>query len=285
MEVGVAHNTILAYKNDLFLFARFLDEESFFSFDLPDGSKIFDFLDRGRQQGDSPTTRARRLSAIRMLVRFLVSERFIRKDYASQLKFPNLWKRLPDFLTVEEVEKFLEAPKVDSPLGVRDRAILEMFYATGARVSELTQLQMRGVNLSMRLLRIHGKGARERLVPFGDQAHERLVTYLEFVRGSLAARNRFGDPGFVFLSKNGRALTRDWIFRIVKKYADKAGIAAKVTPHILRHSFATHLLERGADLRAVQEFLGHISISTTEIYTHLDRAKLKTVHARYHPRG
>lgn len=230
-------------------------------------------------------TRARRLSSLRMLVRFLASDRLIARDYASQLKFPNLWKRLPDFLSLEEVEKFLTAPETDTPLGVRDRALLEMFYATGARVSELALLTTKGVNHSLRLLRIQGKGGKERLVPFGETAHEWLQTYLNTVRRSLAERNKSGDPDYVFLSRNGKAINRDWIFRLVRKYAAKAGIASKATPHVLRHSFATHLLERGADLRVVQELLGHVSVSTTEIYTHLDRTKLKSVHSQYHPRG
>jgi integrase/recombinase XerD len=285
VELGVADNTIRAYRNDLTQFARYLEQRSYFDFNLADGSEIFSFLDEERNQGVSMSTTARRLSSIRMFVRFLASENIITKDYASQLRYPNLWKRLPNFLTLEEVDRFLSAPDENSLLGIRDRAMLELFYATGARVSEITGLNLQGVNRSLKLLRITGKGGKERIVPFGDRAAESLDRYLNHVRGRLIERNRSSDKGWVFLSRNGNALTRDWVFRLVRIYAARAGLDAKATPHVLRHSFATHLLERGADLRVVQELLGHVSITTTEIYTHLDRARLKKVHARFHPRG
>ncbi|MHC4942946.1 MAG: site-specific tyrosine recombinase XerD [Planctomycetota bacterium] len=285
VEINVSPNTLGAYRNDLDQFAAYLDKRGVLTFDLKEGSIIFDFLDQQRSKGTSLSSSARRLSAIRMFVRFLAAEGMISRDYASSLKFPNLWKRLPDFLTFEEVQKFLSAPLEETPLGLRDRAMLEMYYATGARVSELTGLKLKGVNFPLKLLRITGKGGKERIVLFGDRAEAWLKRYLDDVRDSLASKNRKGDPEFVFLSRNGRPLTRDLVFRIVRKYARQAGIASKASPHVLRHSFATHLLEGGADLRMVQEMLGHVSITTTEIYTHLDRAKLKAVHARYHPRG
>jgi integrase/recombinase XerD len=285
VEINVSPNTVNAYRNDLDQFAAYLDAKNILTFDLKDSSIIFDFLDQLRNKGASLSSSARRLSAIRMFIRFLAAEGMISQDYASTLKFPNLWKRLPDFLTFEEVRKFLSAPAQDSPLGLRDRAMLELYYATGARVSELTALKLANVNFPLKLLRIMGKGGKERIVLFGDRAEAWLERYLEEVRDSLAARNRKGDPEFVFLSRNGKPLTRDLVFRVVKKYARQAGIASKASPHVLRHSFATHLLEGGADLRMVQEMLGHVSITTTEIYTHLDRAKLKAVHARFHPRG
>jgi integrase/recombinase XerD len=285
VEVGVAPRTIRAYRRDLALFVRHLEASGCKDFDLKEPSVIFDFLDQERRGGISMSTSARRLSAIRMLVRFLASERMIEKDYASQLKYPNLWKRLPDFLTIEEVERFLNAPSPATPLGLRDRALLELYYATGARVSELIDLTLTGTNLHIKVLKIMGKGGKERIVPFGDKALRWLTSYLDTTRGALAAKNPGGDPGLVFLSRAGKRLTRDRVFRLVRHYAKQAGIAGKATPHVLRHSFATHLLEGGADLRVVQELLGHVSISTTEIYTHLDRAKLKGVHARFHPRG
>lgn len=285
VEVGVAPHTIRAYRTDLTLFARHLDGLGIGDFDLKEPSVIFDFLDQERRSGISMSTSSRRLSAIRMLVRFLASERMIDKDYASQLKYPNLWKRLPDFLTIEEIERFLKAPSPATPLGLRDRALLELYYATGARVSELIDLTMTGMNLHLKMLKIMGKGGKERIVPFGDKALKWVTSYLDVARGPLAAKNPGGDPGLVFLSRAGKRLTRDRVFRLVRLYARQAGIAGKATPHVLRHSFATHLLEGGADLRVVQELLGHVSISTTEIYTHLDRAKLKGVHEQYHPRG
>lgn len=285
VEAGLSQHTLDAYRNDLTLFSSFLDENGVFTFELEDGGTIFDFLESERQRGLSLSTSARRLSAIRMFVRFLATEGWIASDYASPLRFPNLWKRLPDFLTFEEVDRFLKAPDHRRPLGLRDRALLELYYATGARVSELTDLKLGGLNFTLKLLRLTGKGGKERIVPCGDRALTWLDRYLEKVRPLLASRNSKGDPGSVFLSRTGKPLTRDWIFRSVKRYAGLAGVSGKVSPHILRHSFATHLLEGGADLRVVQEMLGHASVTTTEIYTHLDRTRLKGVHAKFHPRG
>ncbi len=284
-ELGVAKNTALAYKNDLIRFSAFLDDKGIHSFDLKDPSSIFEFLDAERSRGVSMSTTSRYLSSIRMFVRFLAAEKTISSDYTSQVSYPGLWHRLPEFMTEEEVNRFLEAPSSASPLGIRDRAMLELYYATGARVSELTDLKTEGIIFSMKMLRIIGKGGKERLVPFGDEARKALELYLNTVRGVLAARNRSGKPVHVFLSRNGRRLSRDWIFRLVRKYAAESGVSSKASPHVLRHSFATHLLERGADLRAVQELLGHVNISTTEIYTHINPSRLKKVHALFHPRG
>jgi len=285
IEAGVSPNTIAAYQNDLIYFAKFLELNSQPTFDLDDGILIFEFLNSERNRGCSASTISRRLSAIRMFVRFLASEKQITFDYASLLRYPNLWHRLPEFLTIEEVNLLMNAPDTATALGVRDRTLLELYYATGARVSELTDLEMKGLNLSLKLLRILGKGGKERLAPFGDEAFKWLSLYIETVRPPLAVRNKTCTPTHLFLSKNGKPLSRDWVFRLVHKYAVVAGIKSKATPHVLRHSFATHLLEGGADLRIVQELLGHVSVSTTEIYTHLDQAKLKGVHSRFHPRG
>ncbi|MFH2000607.1 MAG: site-specific tyrosine recombinase XerD, partial [Planctomycetota bacterium] len=285
VEAGVAQNTLMAYDNDLGLFSKYLDGIGRTSFDLEKGSFVFDFIDMERKAGHSMATSTRRLSSIRMFIRFLAMEGDIPSDYASSLKYPNLWKRLPNFLTFEEVEKFLQAPDVTTPLGLRDRALLESYYATGARVSELIDLKMQRINFSMKLLRVLGKGGKERIIPVGERALQWIQRYISQARKEHAAFNRSGDPGYLFLSRRGKPLARDWVFRIVKRYAKEAGIASKASPHVLRHSFATHLLEGGADLRVVQELLGHVSITTTEIYTHLDRSRLKSVHSRYHPRG
>lgn len=285
VEAGVSQNTISAYKNDLQRFSGYLDSVGITTFDLKKGSIIFNFIDMERKSGHSMSTSCRRLSAIRMFVRFLAMEGDIPTDYASPLKYPNLWKRLPDFLTLEEVERFLESPDPATPLGLRDRALLETYYATGARVSELIHLKTQAVDFSLRLLRVLGKGGKERIIPFSDRTHHWIEKYMTEARKTHAARNASGDPGFLFLTKSGKALSRDWVFRLVKRYAAQAGIATKASPHVLRHSFATHLLEGGADLRVVQELLGHVSITTTEIYTHMDRSRLKSVHSKFHPRG
>jgi len=285
VEAGLSSNTLEAYRNDLERFRAFLAEEGIGSFDLDQGAKIFDFLSQERTRGIAMSSTARRLSAIRMFVRFLASEGLIRQDYASQVRYPNLWKHLPDFLTLEEVERFLNAPDCSRPLGLRDRSILELYYATGARVSELTTLRVESIHFPLMLVRLLGKGGKERLVPFGERARAWIGGWLAEARPAMAARNPRGDSGLAFVTRSGKALSRDWIFRKVKEYAKKAGIAGRVSPHVLRHSFATHLLEGGADLRMVQELLGHASVSTTEIYTHLDRARLKSVHSKFHPRG
>ncbi len=285
VEAGVSPNTLSAYGLDLRKFSAWLCSRKISGFDLDDGRLILDFLDSERKRGLSVHTRSRRLSSIRMFVRFLASENLIRGDYASTIVYPQIWKRLPEFLSTEQVTALIEAPDTSRPLGLRDRALLEMYYATGARVTELITLTLKGLNLSLNYARIMGKGTKERIVPFGDQARDALSGYLAEERPRLEQTVGRSAPEFVFLSRRGRKLTRDRIFRLVRHYAQRAGIGGSVSPHVLRHSFATHMLERGAGLRVVQELLGHSNVTTTEIYTHLDQTRLKKVHRSFHPRA
>ncbi len=285
VEAGVSANTLKAYRKDLDKFADYLMLRSIDSFDLDSSQPVIDFLQHERDHGQSIRTTARRLSCIRMFVRFLATENLISHDYASTIASPKLWRYLPEFLSLEEVEALLTTPPAGTMLGMRDRALLEMYYATGARVSELIDLRIAGLNLSSRFARVRGKGSKERIVPFGTKAQKALTAYLEKSRPRLLDSSSADAPDTVFLSCRGRKLTRDRIFRLVRRYARLAGIARPVSPHVLRHSFATHLLEGGADLRVVQELLGHQDITTTEIYTHLDQSRLKKVHHRYHPRS
>lgn len=285
VEAGVSANTLKAYGQDLEKFTEFLHSRSIESYNLETSQPVLDFLHHERQRGLSVRTTSRRLSCIRMFVRFLASENLIPFDYTSTLLSPQLWRYLPEFLSTEEVDALMKAPPATSVLGLRDRALLEMYYATGARVSELIDLRTDGLNLSLNFARVTGKGSRERIVPFGNKARKALKAYMEKSRPALLAVKGSDAPDLVFLSCRGRMLTRDRVFRLVRRYARLAGIERSVSPHVLRHSFATHLLEGGADLRVVQELLGHQDITTTEIYTHLDKSRLKKVHHRYHPRS
>ncbi|HKB15968.1 MAG TPA: tyrosine recombinase, partial [Planctomycetota bacterium] len=235
-----------------------------------------------RAGGAAPASIARSLSATRTFYRFLASEGRIPADPTSSLEAPRLWKRLPDALTVEEVRALLSRPDPDSPLGARDRALLELLYATGGRISEVLGLASPDLRLDLGFARVHGKGNRERLVPFGGRAAQALRRWLDEFRPRLAAKT---GSDRIFLTRSGKPLDRFQAMRLLQRYARTAGIKKRVSPHVLRHSFATHLLEGGADLRVVQELLGHASIATTEIYTHVDRSRVKELHRRFHPRG
>lgn len=285
IEAGVSPNTLEAYANDLARFSAFLAARGENGFDLPDGALILAFLENERNQGLSLRTTSRRLSAIRMFVRFLASENLVARDYASTLVYPQLWKRLPEFLSVEKIDELMNTPPADTTLGKRDRALLEMYYATGARVTELITLKTECADLSLQYVRLTGKGSKERIVPFGRSARDAMQVYIDEARPELAGAAGADAPDLVFLSRRGRKLTRDRVFRLLKHYAIRAGIPGGISPHVLRHSFATHLLEGGADLRIVQELLGHRNVTTTEIYTHLDQTRLKKVHRAYHPRA
>jgi integrase/recombinase XerD len=222
------------------------------------------------------------VSAVRVYFRFLVGEGILTSDPSDRLETPKRWQSLPDVLTAEEVERLLAAPTLDDPLVFRDRALLELGYGAGLRVSELTGLTARDALLDEGVVRVLGKGGKERLVPIGRGAIGAVAVYLRELRPRL---DRGGGQGIMLLNANGGPLTRMGAWKIVRKYVERAGISKRVTPHTLRHSFATHLLEGGADLRAVQEMLGHADISTTQIYTHVDREYLRAIHRQYHPRS
>jgi len=281
VECGLAANSISAYRRDLAHFRAHLTARGKRAFGEVRARDIVGFLTHEKARGLSSNSISRALAAVRMLFKFLVVEGHVPKNVASTLESPHLWRRLPGVLDVGDVEALLAAPDLSKPLGVRDRAILEVMYATGARVSETADLKLEGVNFDFRFLRCFGKGSKERVVPIGRRAVDALKQYVAEERPRL---DRNGSP-LLFLSKSGRRLGREAIWARVRKYALAAGLRKKVSPHTLRHSFATHLLQGGADLRSVQEMLGHVNIATTQIYTHVDKERLKTVHKKYHPRA
>ena len=281
VEKGLAPLTAEAYARDLQKWSGFLEKRKVALEEAARADVQAFLLSLAKKKLDAKSV-ARNLVAIRQLYKFLLQEGRIEKDPASHVESPKTWRRVPQFLSVEEVDRLLAAPDPATPGGVRDRAMLELLYATGLRVSELVGLTENQLDLRMGVLRAFGKGSKERMVPIGEEAVERLREWLEGPREELAALGR--HRGFVFLSRFGRRMSRVMFGKILDKYAKRAGIGRKISPHKLRHSFATHLLERGADLRAVQAMLGHADISTTQIYTHVNRARLKAIHAKHHPR-
>ncbi len=281
VERGLSSNSIQAYSNDLKKYLQFLATRKIKDIREVKRDDIVDFLFFLRENA-SISSIARILSSIRNFHRFLYREKIIPYDPSQLIETPKLDKKIPQVLTLEEVERLLKAPNLKKPQGVRDRAILELMYATGLRVSEVASLKMRDVNLEVGFLRCQGKGAKERIVPLGNIAKKFLEKYIKEVRQKFL-KKRMSDN--VFLSQGGRNLTRQYIWKMIKQMIKKAKIKKPVSPHTLRHSFATHLLERGADLRSVQEMLGHSNITTTQIYTHINKLRLKEIHLRFHPRA
>ncbi len=281
-ECGLAGNTIDAYRSDLEHFLRAVgctDEKALASLT---SSRLVAYVDAGRRSGLAPTTVWRRMVAVRMFFRFLVFEGVLETDPAEGFQTPRMWRRVPEVLSVEQVEALLSAPPLDDLFGLRDRAALELLYATGARASELCGLDMGDLNLEYAFVRCYGKRMKERLVPMGSRAISALKAYLSESRPKLVGGR---TQAAVFVTRSGGRMSRSALWARVRKWARAAGIGSDVHPHTLRHSFATHLLSGGADLRSVQVMLGHSDISTTEIYTHVDRTRLKTVHQQCHPRG
>ena len=281
VEKGLAANTLSAYGQDLQFYTVFLKEKA----KLTDFGKVrrehvMDFLLGEKKRNLDPSTLARRLVAIKLFHRFLVKERHLTEDVTSVLDAPRLWKKLPHFLNALEIENLLKAPDRSQSLGLRDYALLECLYSTGLRVSEMAGLRVVDFNFESAFVRCTGKGSKERVVPVGRAASQAVAVYLEKVRPLLKPKTEH-----LFQGRLGKGLTRQMIWFLIKKYARLAGIRKEITPHTLRHSFATHLLEHGADLRVVQELLGHADIATTQIYTHVSRDRLKTVHSQFHPRG
>ncbi len=282
LERNLAPNTLAAYARDLRDFQTFLEKQGVKNFEEVGVEEILLFLEDLRKRGLSARSLARKLSALKTFYRYLELERGLKRNPLLLIEGPKLPRTLPKVLTVEEVERLISAPDTSTPQGLRDRAMLETLYATGVRVSELIRLTFAQLNLSAGFIRVYGKGSKERLVPLGDLAREYLERYLREARPLLA---RGQDSPFVFLNRQGRPLTRQRFWQIIKDYARKVGINKEISPHVLRHSFATHLLEGGADLRAVQMMLGHASLATTQIYTHLDLRNLRAIHEKHHPRG
>ncbi|AVM45329.1 site-specific tyrosine recombinase XerD [Victivallaceae bacterium BBE-744-WT-12] len=285
IERGLSRNTADAYRRDLEDYAAWLTARSIDSFREVKRETIVNYLNFGHsERAMEPATLARRLVAIKMLYRHLEEEGLIKENPAAVLESPKLWRVLPDFLTVSEVNAFLNAwPEKGTALELRNRTMLELLYASGLRVSELTNLPLAAPDFDNHLVRVTGKGEKTRMVPVGEAALELLQRYLAEARPVLAAKNP-ASP-FVFLSRNGRQLDRERVWAVVKEAAARAGIKKNIHPHTLRHSFASHLLANGADLRVIQEMLGHADIATTEIYTHVDAARLRETHRKFHPRG
>ena len=282
VDRGLSHNTTGAYVSDLRQYLQHLDSVGISDPGQATRDDVAGFLGALRSLGAAPETVARKLSMLRNLYRYLISQGRASRDPTELVSTPRKWRKLPEILTVAEVELVLSQPDLDTPKGIRDRAILELLYAAGLRVSELAGLALSALHLREGFVRCLGKGMKERVVPLGSHAVRWLTRYLEEARPLIV---RPGTPDTIFLNMRGRALSRKGCWKIVQTYVSQAGLDKRVSPHTFRHSFATHLLEGGADLRVVQELLGHSDISTTQIYTHIDREYLLEVHRTYHPRG
>ena len=281
VERGLAQNSLEAYRRDLLRYVSFLKGRRK-QITALDRAEVARYLLALREAGLSPRSVARHLSAIRQFHRFLVREGHATDDPTAHLEAPRPWRRLPTVLSSEEVRRLLAPRQATSPQALRDRAMLEVLYASGLRVSELVGLRLADLDLTVGVVHVLGKGDKERFVPLGEAAVASLRDYLTHGRPRLEKRR--ASP-HLFLARHGRGLTRQMFWRLLKRYVGAAGITKRVTPHTLRHSFATHLLERGADLRSVQMMLGHADIGTTQIYTHLSRAHLKAIYDKHHPRA
>lgn len=282
VDKGLSRNTVAAYRSDIAGYLEMLALSGRSDIATADEDDIATFLHNLKAAGISASTLARKLSSLRAFHQFLVSEGRAKTDPTALLRGPRLWKKLPRVLSHHEAEALLGQPDPSKPLGLRDRAVLEVLYGAGLRESEATSLRLDHLLWRTGFLRILGKGDRERIVPLGRKAWEAIDRYLAEARPRLT---KGSDHGVVFVNFRGKPLSRMGLWRIVTGHAAACGISKRITPHTLRHSFATHLLEGGADLRSVQEMLGHASITTTQIYTSVDRTYLKEVHRTFHPRG
>ncbi len=280
-EAGLSENTLAAYRRDLEVFAGFLERRRIALSGLT-AADIQEFAVCLKTEHElAISSIARRLVAVKIFCRFCHARGHMAQDVAELIESPKKWQNLPRVLNVQEVDTLLSLPEAGDPLAQRDRAILEMFYATGLRVSELVGLRLEDLHLDMGYVRCFGKGSKERIVPLGRRAIEATREYLSSLRGQLVDGQATSR---VFLSRTGRPLDRTNCWRLVAKYARRMGLRGRISPHTLRHCFATHLLSGGVDLRLVQEMLGHADVSTTQIYTHVDKARLKAVHQQFHPR-
>jgi integrase/recombinase XerD len=281
MERGLSENTLGAYRADLVALNQRLESKSV---TLVQASRadIMDYIAWRVEGGAKPRSTARQLSSFRRFYRYLLREGVVSEDPTVNIAMPKIGRSLPQSLTEQDVEALLAAPKVSEPLGHRDRTMLEVLYATGVRVSELINLKLSQINLNQGVLRIDGKGDRERLIPLGDEAQDWIREFSEGPRSEILLERQ---TEFLFPTRRGDRMTRQAFWHIIKLYAKKAGIVKKLSPHTVRHAFATHLLNNGADLRVVQLLLGHSDVSTTQIYTHVARERMKELHSRHHPRG
>ncbi|GMW06978.1 MAG: site-specific tyrosine recombinase XerD [Gammaproteobacteria bacterium] len=281
MERGLSANTLGAYRADLLALQRWLTQRDK-SLIFATRADLLAFIAWRAKEGAKPRSTARQLSSFRRFYRFLLREGMIAEDPTLKIEMPKIGRALPQSLTESEVESLLGAPDVGDPIGHRDRTMLEVLYATGLRVSELINLRQGQINLNQGVLRVRGKGDRERLIPLGEEAQRWLR---EFVAGPRVEILLERQTEYLFPTRRGDRMTRQAFWHIIKRYAKKADILGKLSPHTLRHAFATHLLNNGADLRVVQMLLGHSDLSTTQIYTHVARERMKEMHAQHHPRG
>jgi len=288
VERGLAKNTMLSYKDDLGFYMDFLQSRSINALSATSRNDITNFMLNQKDKGISSSSISRRLAAIKSFYRFLVREKLLKSDPTSLIDSPKLWKKIPETLSLNEVSALINSPDLRQTQGIRDKAILETLYATGMRVSEAGNLKIDNINMDIGFLRCIGKGNKERVIPLGKKAIVSLKRYLEVSRPVLLKEvpNLLNkkENEYLFLNRFGKKLSRQSIWKLLQRYGLSAGIKKHIKPHILRHSFATHLLERGADLRSVQEMLGHANISTTQIYTHINKDRLKSIHRMFHPR-
>ncbi|HPT87001.1 MAG TPA: site-specific tyrosine recombinase XerD [Bacillota bacterium] len=282
VERGLSQNTLESYARDLRQYLQYLKEKKNIEIKETTQATVIGYLLQLQAKGKATATLSRSLAAIKSYYHFLFREAKIERDPTINLDAPKQEKRLPRVLSVEDVSNLLEQPDLKTPAGIRDRAMLEVLYATGLRVSELVSLKISDLNLEMGYIKCFGKGSKERIVPLGSVASKYVKHYLEHARKFLASSL---NEETLFLNHHGHRLTRQGFWKIIKKYAESINLENDITPHTLRHSFATHLLENGADLRSVQEMLGHADISTTQIYTHLTKSKIKEVYEKAHPRA
>lgn len=282
VEKGLSPKTLEAYGSDIARYLSFLDDNGIRHINDADTPVILKHLIKMRDEGLGARSRARHLVTLRGFYKFLVQEKILQRDPAELIDLPKSSLHLPDALTVEEVKLLLNTPDLTKPTGIRDTAMLELLYAAGLRVSELINLKLQDVNLEAGFVRVFGKGSKERIVPIGFYARQKIGNYVNDSRSRLL--KSIVSP-YLFVARAGKPMTRQGFWKLLKRYAQQAGFNKKITPHSLRHSFASHLLEGGADLRAVQVMLGHVDIATTQIYTHVAREHLKKAHAKFHPRG
>jgi len=282
VERGLARNTLLAYRRDLEKYIEYLSQKSIKASNQVSREHVSNFMFDLKKHDMSATSICRNLAAVKMFHRFLVRENLAKEDPTTLVDTPKLWTRIPSVLTQAEIESMIAAASGKKAQQVRDQAILEIFYASGLRVSELADLKTTSINYDVGFVRAVGKGSKERIIPLGKKAREALQKYLLKARPQLL-KSQANDV--LFLSRLGKKISRQSLWAVIKFYARKANIKKTIKPHTLRHTFATHLLEHGADLRSVQEMLGHADISTTQIYTHVDKERLKKVHKQFHPRS
>jgi integrase/recombinase XerD len=281
MERGLSQNTLGAYRADLMTLGRGLAEKDK-TIEMADKADLLAFIAGRVEGGAKPRSTARQLSSVRRFLRYIMREGLRDTDPTADIEMPRIGRSLPKTLSEDEVDSLLNAPNTDEPLGHRDRAMLELLYATGLRVSELINLKQSQINFNQGVLRIVGKGDRERLIPLGDESQRWLKDFIDGPRMEILLERQ---TDYLFPTRRGDRMTRQAFWHIIKRYAEKAGVRRKLSPHSLRHAFATHLLNRGADLRVVQLLLGHSDLSTTQIYTHVARERLKDLHGDHHPRG